>query len=298
MPSLGILIKATGVGNLGRRLGLAYDLNQPAPGPGAVNNRRPFFAARPALAGIAYATSDGLSSYLSGQLEVIKRMSSNTNFMFGYTWAHAIDDVGTEFGGGTGTPQDIRNRRADRGNSTYDLRHRATMSITHKIPVGKGQAMLNRGGVANLVLGGWQINSLVIMQTGLPFTVGHAGANTGGAGGSRADFVRDATLPSDQRTLQRWFDPTAFATPAIYTFGNLGRNTLFGPGRWNVDSSLFKDFAIKEELKLQFRAEAFNLFNHPQFGQPNATAGTGAAGTITSTVGNPRQLQLALRLQF
>jgi hypothetical protein len=298
LPSLGILVKATGVGNLGRRLGLSIDLNQPLPGPGAVNNRRAFFGVRPGLAAITYAVSDGLSSYLSGQLEVIKRMSSNTNFMFGYTWAHAIDDVGTEFGGGTGTPQDIRNRRADRGNSTYDIRHRATWSLTHKLPIGKGQAMMNRGGAANLVLGGWQINSLVIMQTGLPFTVGHAGANTGGAGGSRANFVRDATLPSDQRTLQRWFDPTAFAAPAIYTFGNLGRNTLFGPGRWNIDASLFKDFAIKEELKLQFRAEAFNLFNHPQFGQPNATAGTAAAGTITSTVGNPRQLQLALRLQF
>lgn len=158
--------------------------------------------------------------------------------------------------------------------------------------------MLNKGGPANLVLGGWQINSIIIMQTGLPFTVGHAGANTGGAGGSRADFLRDATLPGGQRTLQRWFDPTAFNTPAIYTFGNLGRNTLFGPGRWNVDSSLFKDFALTEKVVLQFRAEAFNLFNHPQFGQPNATVPLATAGTITSTVGNPRQLQLALRLQF
>ena len=125
-----------------------------------------------------------------------------------------------------------------------------------------------------------------------------AGANTGGAGGSRADFLRDATLPDDQRTLQRWFDTTAFATPAIYTYGNLGRNTLYGPGRWNLDSSLFKDFHATERVTVQFRAEAFNLFNHPQFGQPNATVGTGTVGTITSTVGNPRQLQLALRVQF
>ena len=292
------IIKVSMVGNLGRRLGTGIDLNQPLPGPGAVNNRRPFFGVRPGLAGISYAVSDGLSAYLSGQLEVQRRMTSGLSVMFGYTWAHGIDDVGTEFGGGTGTPQDIRNRRADRGNSVYDIRHRATVSSLYRLPFGKSQKFLNRGGPVNLLLGGWQVNNILIMQTGLPFTVGHAGANTGGAGGSRADFVRDATLPEDQRTLQRWFDTTAFATPAIYTFGNLGRNTLYGPGRWNLDSSLFKDFLIKERLTVQFRAEAFNLFNHPQFGQPNATLGTGTVGTITSTVGNPRQLQLALRVQF
>jgi hypothetical protein len=298
LPSAGILVKASMVGNLGRRLGTSINLNQPLPGAGAVNNRRPFFGVRPTLADISYAVSDGLSSFVSGQLEVIKRMSTSTNLMFGYTWSHAIDDVGTEFGGGTGTPQDIRNRRADRGNSVYDIRHRATTSITHRFPFGKGQKWMNRSRAADLVIGGWQINSIVIMQTGLPFTAGHAGANTGGAGGSRPDFLRDPTVPSSQRSLQRWFDPTAFNVPAIYTFGNLGRNTLRGPGRWNVDSSLFKDFAITEQVKLQFRAEAFNLFNHPQFGQPNATIGTGPAGTITSIVGNPRQLQLALRIQF
>lgn len=293
-----MIVKATVVGNLGRRLGLSLDLNQPVPGAGAVNNRRPFFGVRPALAGITYAVSDGLSNYLSGQLTVEKRMSQGLQVLFGYTWAHAIDDVGTEFGGGTGTPQDIRNRRADRGNSVYDIRHRATVSYVYRLPFGKGQRWMNNNVATNLVFGGWQTNGVVIMQTGLPFTVGHAGANTGGAGGSRADFVRDATLPSDQRSLQRWFDTTAFAAPAIYTFGNLGRNTLFGPGRWNYDMSLFKDFPIRERLITQFRAEAFNVFNHPQFGQPASTIGAGGVGSITSTVGNPRQLQLALRIQF
>ena len=298
LASIGVLVKASMVGNLGRRLGTSLNLNQAVPGPGAVNSRRPFFGVRPALADISYAVSDGLSSYLSGQLEVIKRMSSNTNLMFGYTWAHGIDDVGTEFGGGSGTPQDIRNRRADRGNSSFDIRHRATLSVTHRLPFGKGQMWMKKGRAADLIIGGWQVNGLAIMQTGLPFTLGHAGANTGGAGGSRPDYLRNPEIPSDQRTLERWFDPTAFLTPAIFTFGNVGRNTLYGPGRWNVDSSLFKDFFLTEKVKLQFRAEAFNLFNHPQFGQPNATIGTGPAGTITSTAGNPRQLQLALRLQF
>jgi hypothetical protein len=293
-----LVVKASVVGNLGRRLGTTIDLNQPFPGPGAVNPRRPFFGVRPGLAGISYAVSDGLSNYYSGQLAVEKRMSKGLAVLFGYTWSHAIDTVATEFGGGTGTPQDLRNRNADRGNSAYDLRHRATVSYTYRLPFGKGQRLMNTGTAANLLLGGWQTNGIVIMQTGLPFTPASGGANTGGAGGSRPDAVRDATLPSGQRSLQRWFDPTLFGVPALYTFGNLGRDTLFGPGRWNVDMSLFKDFPIREPLILQFRAEAFNAFNHPQFGQPNATIGTGSAGTITSIVGNPRNLQLALRLQF
>jgi hypothetical protein len=293
-----LIVKASMVGNLGRRLGTTLDLNQPVPGPGPVNPRRAFFGVRPGLSGISYAVSDGLSSYLSGQLEVNKRLSHGLSLLFSYTWAHGIDDVGTEFGGGTGTPQDIRNRRADRGNSVYDIRHRMTLGYVYRLPFGKGEKWMNRGGAADLLLGGWRTNGTLIVQTGLPFTVGHSGANTGGAGGSRADFVRDATLPSDQRSLNRWFDITAFAQPAIYTFGNLGRNTLFGPGRWNWDMSLLKDFPIKEPVVVQFRADAFNVFNHPQFGQPASTIGTGQPGRITSIVGNPRLLQLALRVQF
>jgi len=149
-----------------------------------------------------------------------------------------------------------------------------------------------------LILGRWQTNGIVIVQTGLPFTLASQNADTGGAGGSRPDFIRDGTLPSDQRSLQRWFDPTAYATPRQYTFGNTGRDTLFGPGRTNVDMSLFKDFPIKERFIVQFRAEAFDVFNHPQFGQPNSTVESAQAGRITSTVGNPRQLQLALRMQW
>jgi len=292
-----MVVKASVVGNLGRRLGTTIDLNQPLPGPGAANPRRAFFGVRPGLAGISYAVSDGLSAYLSGQLEVNKRMTHGLSLLFSYTWAHGIDDVGTEFGGGTGTPQDIRNRRADRGNSVYDLRHRAILGYSYQLPFGKGQPLMNRGGAANLLAGGWRLSGFLTMQTGLPFTVGHAGANTGGAGGSRADFVRDATLDSG-RTLDRWFDTTAFAQPAIYTFGNFGRNTLYGPGRWNWDMALRKDIPLREPLKLEFRVDALNVFNHPQFGQPASTIGSGQPGRITSIVGNPRLLQLVLRLEF
>ena len=98
--------------------------------------------------------------------------------------------------------------------------------------------------------------------------------------------------------MSHWFDQTAFTTPAQFVYGNAGRDILYGPGRTNLDASLFKDFRVRERLTVQFRGESFNVFNHPQFGQPNATIGSGAVGTITSTVGNPRQMQVALRLMF
>lgn len=292
------LIKVAYVGNLGRRLGTTIDLNQPVPAAGPVANRRPFFAVRPALAGITYAVSDGLSNYNALQVTVDKRMSHGLNLLLAYTWAHAIDNVGTEFGGGTGTPQDIRNRNADRSNASFDIRHRMTISSTYELPFGKGRAFFNQGGATNFIFGGWQFNTIATFQTGLPFTPSLANPNTNGAGGSRPDRNGSGVLDASQRSLQRWFDPTVFSRPAEIRFGNAGRNILFGPGRVNFDSSLFKDFPIKENISLQFRAEAFNLFNTPQFGFPDATIGAPTAGLISSTVGNPRQLQLALKLIF
>ena len=149
------------------------------------------------------------------------------------------------------------------------------------------------------LLGGWRINGSAMVQTGLPFNLGlNNSANTNGAGGSRPDRIGDGALPSDQRSLQRWFDASAFAQPANGLFGNAARNVLYGPGRVNVDASLFKDFTFTEQSKLQFRSEFFNVFNHPQFGQPNGTIFNPGVGQITSIVGNPRQIQLALRLLF
>ena len=113
--------------------------------------------------------------------------------------------------------------------------------------------------------------------------------------GSRPNAIGPVSYP---HTLQQWFNPGAFSTPAPYTYGNAGRDTLFGPGRWNWDMSLFKAFIIHEQTRFEMRAEAFNVFNHPQFNLPNQNIGNPQVGAITSTVGNPRQLQMGLRFQF
>jgi len=291
-----MIVKAAFVGNVGSRLGTTYDLNQPDLGAAAVNTRRPFFGVRPLLQGVTWGVSDAESDYNAFQLVVDKRLSSSFSMLLGYTWSHAIDNVANDFGGGVGTPQ-FRGCRfeCERGNASFDMRHRLTVGYSYDLPFGKGKMYANSG-PARWIIGDWQLKGFIMMQTGLPFTPSLANPNTNGSGGSRPDVVGDPEV--EDKTLQRWFNAAAFGRPNEIRFGTLGRNTLFGPGRVNFDTSLFKDFFFTENWKLQFRAEAFNVFNTPQFGQPNASIGASNAGTITSTVGNPRQLQLALRLQF
>jgi hypothetical protein len=284
------LFKLAYVGNLGRRLGTAWNPNQPVPGPGSTTQRRPFYSVLPAMGDINYYTSDGLSEYHALQFTAEKRLAAGLSALIGYTYSHSIDDVATDFGGGTGTPQDPTCRFCDRGNSAFDMRQRFTASFTYQLPG------FHTRGLAGAVLGGWQINGILQSQSGLPFTPQLQTTTVNTGTGSRPNRVGSGVLSNP--TINLWFDPTAFTTPALYVYGNAGRDILFGPGRTNLDASLFKDFRPIERLTAQFRFESFNILNHPQFGQPNATIGNGAVGTITSTVGNPRQMQVALRLVF
>jgi hypothetical protein len=233
-----------------------------------------------------------------------KRFATGLGFLTAYTYSHAIDNVPLQQGGnGDGpVPQDPRYRFLDRGNSSFDIRHRWTQTALYNLPFGKGKRFSASHDWVNTAFGDWQVNLILIFQTGLPFTPSLASpvANTGT--GSRPDRLGDATLPNPDPA--RWFNtalgtPGApWGTPALYTFGNAGRGFVLGPGRTNIDVSLFKEFAITEQVRLQFRAEFFNLPNHPQFDLPNASIGTSVAGTISGTVGTPRDIQFGLRVVF
>ncbi len=294
---LALLIRTAFVGNLGKHLYNNWNANQAIPGATSLNTRRPLYSIDPNVSDVTYFATDGLSDYYAFQLTADKRFGKGVSALLAYTWSHAIDDVPLEFGGGAAgpQPQDPRNIFAERGNSIIDLRHRLTLSYLWELPFGKGKAFLNRGGVVNWVLGGWQTNGILTVQSGLPFSPVLQTSTTNTGTGSRPNVVGSVNYP---KTLQHWFDPSAFASPAPYTYGNAGRDILVGPGRTNWDMSLFKNFVIREQTTFEFRAEAFNVFNHPQFGLPNPTIENAQAGAITSTVGNPRQLQLALRFQF
>ena len=292
-----MVVKVFGVGNLGRRLYNPINANQAIPGSTPLNTRRPLYGINPALSDVNYAPSNGLAEYYALQVTADKRLRQGINALAGYTWSHSIDNVPLEFGGGDAgpSPQDPRFPRADRSNSIIDQRQRFTLSYLWVLPFGKGQRFLDRGGATNLILGGWQTNGILFSQTGLYFSpvLGTSTTNTGTS--SRPNQNGPVTYP---RTLLNWFSTAAYSTPAQYTYGNAGRNSLIGPGRTNFDMSLFKTFPVHEATVLQFRVEAFNIFNHPQFGYPNQTVGSAQVGQITSIVGTPRNLQASLRLEF
>ena len=156
----------------------------------------------------------------------------------------------------------------------------------------------------NNAFGGWQVNLILTAQTALPFTpvLANSVANTGSS--SRPNIASGVSAELSNPTITHWFNTTfnapgaAWSTPAIYTFGDAGRNILRGPGRFNMDTSLFKDFAVSERVHVQFRGELFNILNHPQFDLPNGTIGNAQAGIISATLGTPRDIQLGLRLMF
>ncbi|MBK7930366.1 MAG: TonB-dependent receptor [Bryobacterales bacterium] len=293
------------VGNVGRRLDTTYEFNQPTPGPGGPDPRRPLFTIAPRVPSVNYMVSDGLSNYHSLQASLERRFSGGLGLLSAYTWSHSIDTVQNAFGGAANgpIPQDRRCRHdCERGASGFDIRHRFTQSVNYALPFGKGRRMDFGGSrAANFALGGWDTNAILTLQTGLPYTP-TLQTSVSNAGGSRPDRLGEGTL--DNPDPFRWFD-TSFNTagavwgiPQQFTFGNSARNALYGPGRVNLDWSLFKNFQVTENSRAQFRLETFNLFNTPQFDLPNATIGNPAAGRITATVGNNRQIQLALRFQF
>ena len=294
---LQMVLKAATIGNLGRHLYNTYNANQPIPGSTATNTRRPLYALDPNVTDVNYFTTNGLSEYYAFQLTADKRFKRGISVLLGYTWSHAIDNVPLEFGGGTAgpQPQDPRYLYLERADSIIDIRHRLTVSYLWELPFGKGKTFLNHGGPIDWILGNWQTNGILTAQTGLPFSPVLQTSTTNTGTSSRPDIIAPVTYPG---TLQQWFSVSSYGIPAQYTYGDAGRDTLRGPHRTNLDLSLFKNFVIKEQTRFEFRAEAFNVLNHPQFGLPNPNIGNGQAGTITSIVGNPRQLQMGIRFQF
>jgi hypothetical protein len=300
-----MVVKVGYVGNLGRRLDNVYNYNQQIPGAGAPGPRRPLFGLAPGVVNVDYNVSDGKSAYHSLQATLERRFASGLGFLTAYTWSHSIDNVPNQFGGGDNgpIPQDRRFRNLDRGSSGFDIRHRFVHSMNYALPFGRGRQFSTDSGILNFIAGGWDTNVIFTAQTGLPFTPVLANS-VSNAGGSRPDRYTEGTIENPDRAM--WFDTSlgapgsgaAWGTPAQFTFGNSGRNILRGPGRINVDYSLFKDFSPRESWRLQFRGEVFNLFNTPQFDLPNPTIGNPSAGVISGVIGNPRQIQLGLRLSF
>ena len=281
------------VGSAGALLSWQRNINQPDPGAGAIDPRRPYAAQLPGVTGIAWLESSANSAYTSLQLSFEKRYSKGLYLLSNWTWAHGLDNVGGDGGANGPVPQDPRNRRADWSSSNSDMRHRVNFAASYLLPFGQSLT-----GPAKYVFQGWELGALSVIQSGLPFTVTVPGSpsNTGAA--SRANAIAGADPSVPNQSITNWFNPAAFSVPPAFTWGTLGRNTLRGPGIFNIDLSASKKFKFSEARRLEFRAEFFNSMNHPQFGLPAATIGVGGVGTITSTQRANRQIQFALRYAF
>jgi hypothetical protein len=278
------------LGSRSVHLDRSYFNNTPLPGPTAIALARP----NQNFASIRIIQNDEVATYNGMSVVLRQRMNHGLSMLSSYTWSHTLDVTSDSNNGGA--PMNPYNWKADYGNSNWDVRHRFVTSVNYELPFfAKAQNAFLRQG-----LGGWQTNAILNFQTGFPFNViiSPDQANTG-AGNQRPNLVGKLHSNCGDGHLTGCIDSSAFALPAQYTYGNAGRNLLYGPGLNNIDFSLFKSFQITERgPALQFRSEFFNFFNTPNFKNPGATYGTSTFGSITATSHDNRQIQFALKLLF
>lgn len=295
-----LLLEMNYLGSVGRKLESLRAANESIPGTtGSVLSRAPY----PEFGRIQLVDGSGKSNYNGASIKLEQRLSNGLSFVSGYTWAKSIDNASAirSHNGDTLFPQNSYNLAAERGLSSFHVSHRAVNSILYQLPFGKGKRFIDAGGIANVLLGGWELGTLFNIQTGFPLTVvtGRDQSNIG-AGFDRPNNVagQSGTLPSDQRTLNRYFNTDAYVQQPFGTFGNVGRNTIIGPGIVQWDASLLKRFYFAEDKSLQFRFEAFNAANNMNWGNPDTNRNSANFGRITGTRGAMRQLQFGLKLIF
>ncbi|HEX5702558.1 MAG TPA: carboxypeptidase regulatory-like domain-containing protein [Pyrinomonadaceae bacterium] len=299
------VLEVSYVGSKGTKLLSARDINQPQPSalpPGLPFVPRP----NPFFDDITQIESRANSRYDSLQARFQQRLDFGLALLGSYTWSKSEDDASNFFSsaGDPNFPQDSYNLRPERGPSNFDTRHRFVLSYSYDLPFGKGKRYLTDDGWVSKLLSGWQTLGIVTLQSGRPFTVallpeidnsGTGRSVLGFGANDRPNVSGDPNLSSP--SADRWFNTAAFAFPAPGTFGNAGRNILRGPGYQNVNASLVKNTLLTERLNLQFRAEAFNLFNHPNLNLPDNFLGSPTFGRITSAR-DPRHLQFGVKLLF
>ena len=264
-----------------------------------------------------YISNHGSSSYNGMLVSLRKRFSRGLQFDLNYTWSHAIDNgssvVNTVAGG---LVCDLRDLRVCRGDSDFDIRHLVNANFIYELPFGRGRAFgSGASGWLNQIIGGWQVGGIYTYRSGLPFSTTTGSFPVGFNFNSPAALngpisaLRGQIHDDEDGTIQFFNNPTAVFDPSAPTEGLLryprhgeigSRNVLRGPGFWNLDTAVLKNFQMpwSESHRLQIRWETFNLFNHNSFALPNANVNSGAFGTITASASTPREMQFAIRYEF
>jgi hypothetical protein len=290
-----VLLRVGYVASKGTHLSYNTDVNAPLPSATATEDneqdRRPYQQ----FEQITQDASDGNSSYNSLQVQVDKRFSHGVTVSANYTWARSIDEVSYQTDLCGVNVIDPYNVRAYRGVSDFNVPHRFVLNYLWQLPSPKQ-------GVKKAVLGGWESSAILTVQSGFPLNITSGGDYSYSlpeVGNDQAQLVSTPqyTSGSDSQRLAQWFTTASFTTPQSNSFGNVGRNTLIGPGTFNIDFAAHKVFFFGERFKFQYRAEFFNLLNHPQFNNPDTILTDSTFGQITSAR-DPRIMQMALKLIF
>lgn len=286
------------VGSRSIHLPLIYNANEVQPGINPDQSTRRLIQPLANVANLLQIDPRNMSNFHALQAKLSKRFSNGLQFLSSYTWGRSLDYGGSAASGGgsVGNPQTVTNLRAGYGPSGFDVRHRFVTSYIYELPFGPGKRWGSaQGNVVAKVIGGWQQEGIVTFSGGRPFTVNlNTGVNNGAP--SWPNRVCDGTLSNPTASL--WFDTTCFVPPPSNTYGNSQRGALYGPRQTNFDLSFVKNTAITERMKVQFRLDAFNIFNTPFFGFPNANIGSPTVGQITGTNSDMRDLQFALKFEF
>jgi len=284
-------------GSKGLHLPRVYNINQP-PAQSAitsvsgVNALRPF----PTFGNITWMDSEGISNYNSMQVKFQQRYSHGLTFLASYTYGRSLDNtIGVGGTAASSAPQDSYNLRAEYGPSDFNNQQRMTLSGVYELPFGRTRTWLKTG-VPSLLAGGWQLSGIFSQFSGRPFTLYYSSniSNTFNFE-DRPNIVGNPNAGPKSPT--DWLNTTAIVTPPLGTFGNEGRNSMVGPGYADLDATLARVFAVRDRMRIEFRAEVFNLLNHPNFNLPNSTVDGGGFNTI-GTAQDPREIQFALRLSF
>ncbi len=285
-------------GSKGTHLQVATDHNQvPVPGEADVQSSRPY----PNFGAFTSIENRGNSTYHSLQLKGEKRLSHGVYLLSAFTWAKSINDLPEICCAGP-FPQNSYDLHAEKARSDFDQRLRWVTSFDYELPLGKGHRFLNANRAADYVIGGWHVGGILAFGSGFPFSpiLSYDPSNTGSQGLPRTNRVADGNYSPGRRSPNDWFDINAFPAPDGFAFGNSGRNVLDGPGSQVANLAFRKVFQAGERARVEFRAEMFNAFNHPNFAQPDnyIDDGPGSAGVITSVATPMRQVQFGLRVAF
>jgi carboxypeptidase family protein/TonB-dependent receptor-like protein len=304
----GAVMSAAYVGSRGVNFFGQGDINTRIPSQ-TLPNGLPFFTGTEPFRNPNFATIrsafQGFSSYYNGlNLSANRRFNRGLQFQASYTFGRSLDDRSgnsgrQEYSNGQARTFDPYNRFLDYGRSDFDVRHNFTANVSYELPFGK-----DRKGITGIALAGWQINSIVKLASGIPFTplvAGDPDRDGSQDNAARADLIGDPN--AGPRTPDQWYNTAAFAMPAAGFRGTAGRNIVKGPNFRTVDLSMNKMFALTERLNLQFRAEAFNLLNRANFDLPSnsddgSTLFVSGAASINNIVGTAREIQLGLKLIF